>query len=337
MEGGTEKSSLERRVGPQCDNTDNCDAMEALMSMIETIPDLQECSNENKMIVYDMKLGFSFGVVRINDKCYEVFSSQNSSRVIVADLKSHEMREYDKNRNETELDSDSIIDLNSNGRRWEGGVRNGKPYGYGGVFDEEGRKKYEGFMRKGTKCCYGIEYYEDINRIQYEGCYAYGQRVGKGILYDRKGGIEYDGLWKNGKPYSPEFDGRTIDNHIESIEITNTRYETIQLSFLSRCLHSLKRIVIGDECFGSVDLLRLGGLSELESIMIGGKSFESCDSYGDCRIVNCPKLKSIQIGFDSFTDYHSFELNTLPSLQSIDIGKYCFYWVPSFSLTGLID
>ena len=53
--------------------------------------------------------------------------------------------------------------------------------------------------------------------------------------------------------------------------------------------------------------------------------------------MNCPKLKSIQIGDESFEDYHSFELNNLPSLQSIDIGDSCFFYAPSFSLTGLID
>ena len=56
-----------------------------------------------------------------------------------------------------------------------------------------------------------------------------------------------------------------------------------------------------------------------------------------------PKLQSIRFGEHalagdgSFRDYHSFELNNLPSLQSIDMGGYCFYYAPSFSLTGLID
>ena len=99
----------------------------------------------------------------------------------------------------------------------------------------------------------------------------------------------------------------------------------------------LKSIVIGDYCFGKVRVFDLDGLSELESVVIGESSFR-IDKYerndGDYRIVNCPKLKSIQIGHNSFQDYHSFELNNLPSLQSIDIGHYCFDWVPSFALTG---
>ena len=97
---------------------------------------------------------------------------------------------------------------------------------------------------------------------------------------------------------------------------------------------NLNRIVIGDNCFAKVRVFDLDGLSELESVEIGEKSFRN--SGGSYRIVNCPKLKSIQIGFESFEDYHSFELNNLPSLQSIDIDWYCFYYAPSFSLTGLI-
>ena len=102
----------------------------------------------------------------------------------------------------------------------------------------------------------------------------------------------------------------------------------------------LKRIEIGNNCFGKVRVLELDGLSELESVVIGQQSFRISEykrSDGSYRIVNCPKLKSIQIGYQSFRDYNSFELNNLPSLQSIDIGKYCFYYAPSFSLTGLIE
>ena len=102
----------------------------------------------------------------------------------------------------------------------------------------------------------------------------------------------------------------------------------------------LKRIEIGNNCFGKVRVLELDGLSELESVVIGQQSFRISEykrSDGSYRIVNCPKLKSIQIGYQSFYDYHSFELSNLPSLQSIDIGRECFRYASSFSLTGLIE
>ena len=87
-------------------------------------------------------------------------------------------------------------------------------------------------------------------------------------------------------------------------------------------------------------MFELDGLCELESVVIGQWSYR-IDRYersdGSYRIVNCPKLKSIQIGDKSFEDYHTFELNNLPSLQSIEIGDQCFNEAPSFSLIGLIN
>ena len=102
----------------------------------------------------------------------------------------------------------------------------------------------------------------------------------------------------------------------------------------------LKRIVIGNKCFGKVRVFELDGLDELESVEIGQDTFRISvyeRNDGSYRIVNCPRLKSIQIGYRSFWDYHSFELNNLPSLQSIDIGRECFNYAPLFSLTSLID
>ena len=90
---------------------------------------------------------------------------------------------------------------------------------------------------------------------------------------------------------------------------------------------NLKQIGIGNDCFGKVRVFYLDSMSELESVVIGNGSFR-IDRYersdGSYRVVNCPKLKSIQIGYGSFNDYHSFELNNLPSLQSIDMGENCF-------------
>ena len=49
------------------------------------------------------------------------------------------------------------------------------------------------------------------------------------------------------------------------------------------------------------------------------------------------QLQSVKLVDYAFQNTESFELNNLPSLQSIVIGECCFFWAPSFSLTGLID
>lgn len=112
-------------------------------------------------------------------------------------------------------------------------------------------------------------------------------------------------------------------------------------------LYQLQYVSIGDDSLGKVRRFELAELSELQTITIGKRSFTYA-KYSDAvtsttktdglfRIINCPKLYSIQIGDYSFSDYHSFELNYLPSLQSISIGDDCFYWVPSISITSFIQ
>ena len=122
--------------------------------------------------------------------------------------------------------------------------------------------------------------------------------------------------------------------------VRNGQYNNYNGSLCISGNSNLKRIVIGDGCFKCARLFELDGLNELESVVIGEWSFKISDKErtdGECRIVNCPKLKFIQIGNGSFIDYRSFELNYLPSLESIDIGDKCFGYALSFSLIGLID
>ena len=311
------------------------------MVMKERLNTLMKEKNDDSMMEYDIETGREHGVWKKEEKCYAIKRGDEENRVVVADLKTHEMRVYDGDDwKENEQDGVDCIDLGVSGKRWEGGMKNGKPFGYGVLYDEEGKKEYEGFMVDGVKMGYGIEYYNDIERIEYEGCFYDGKRFGRGVLYDRNGIMEYNGLWKNDMVYSPYSNDSTIDNHTESVTIGDCLFNNREPFIPSFYMHSLKRIVIGNECFGKVRVFELNGLDELESVVIGQDSFrfgyyERID--GSYRIVNCPKLKSIQIGKESFYDYHSFELNNLPSLQSIDIGKYGFYYAPSFSLTSVID
>lgn len=68
----------------------------------------------------------------------------------------------------------------------------GNPYGYGIVYDEEGRKEYEGYQVNGVKVCFGVEYYSGLNQVKYRGCFFHDMHFGMGVLYDRKGSVEYD-------------------------------------------------------------------------------------------------------------------------------------------------
>ena len=180
--------------------------------------------------------------------------------------------------------------------------------------------------------------------VVYEGDWWNGKRNGEGKEMDASGRVVRSGCWVDGKYKNTVVIPSSLTSNpqgIEELRIGDNGYNgrsvtELKLSGLAR----LKRIVIGKSCFGKVRVFELDGLGELESVVIGSGSFMiSGDerSDGSYRIVNCPKLKSIRIGNYSFRDYHSFELNNLPSLQSIDSGWDCFYYAPSFSLTGLID
>ena len=148
-----------------------------------------------------------------------------------------------------------------------------------------------------------------------------------------------EGYWKDGRYQVIVIPSSLTSNPlgIEELKIGDNGYNDDSVTELKLSgLVRLKRIVIGDECFGKVRVFELDGLHKLESVVIGRESFW-ISGDGSYRIVNCPKLKSIQIGGYSFHDYHLFELNNLPSLQSIDIGRECFHLTPSLSLTGLTD
>ena len=153
--------------------------------------------NKDSLVLYDIELECNYGVWKTNEKCYMIKQSLYENRVVEGDWTNCCMRVYDDDELKEEVMKEDCV-----GNRWEGGVRNGKPFGYGVMYDEEGRKEYEGFMMDGIRVCYGKEFYDDIEKVKYEGCYYEGKRFGKGVLYDRNGGIEYDGLWKEDKQYS---------------------------------------------------------------------------------------------------------------------------------------
>ena len=238
-----------------------------------------------------------------------------------------------------------VADLNANGERWEGDLKGGKPFGCGILYNAEGKVLYKGFMINGIKDGYGIEYYDDIEKVKYDGCFCNDKHFGLGTMFDRNGEVYYDGLWKNDEPCSSESDGNTIDSTTTLVSIPNNTFNQLLSFSLAARFGSLTSIVIGDECFGTVRSFIITGLIQLKSIVIGNKSFtyaktddtikRSNRNDGTFQIVECPKLKSIRIGDYSFSDYRIFEWNNLPSLKTVTIGNSCFYYSQSFPLNGM--
>ena len=142
---------------------------------------------------------------------------------------------------------------------------------------------------------------------------------------------------------------QSIDLNIKSISISNGNCNNSNYTIFNFSrFNSLEELIIGNDCFCSVNLFKIDGLNELKSIKIGMNSFtKKKNSNGDdtsrsFHILNCAELKSIEIGLFSFSDYSGgFELINLPKLESIKIGEigsnsYNFYY-SSFEIKGIID
>ena len=91
-------------------------------------------------------------------------------------------------------------------------------------------------------------------------------------------------------------------------------------------LVSVRRIVVGDESLMYVEEVKLIGLSELESVEIGEKSFTKYknsagnDPNRHFYLKDCPKLKSLKMGRYSFSDYSVIEIENVDALEVIEIG-----------------
>ena len=96
---------------------------------------------------------------------------------------------------------------------------------------------------------------------------------------------------------------------------------------------SLKTLVVGKQSMEQIHSFEVSGLNQLTTLIVWENCFR--DGRGRCSIVNCFKLRSIQIGDNSFTDYSEVELKNLPSLESVALGVRCFCLVASFSLYGM--
>ena len=104
----------------------------------------------------------------------------------------------------------------------------------------------------------------------------------------------------------------------------------------------LRSVVIGNYCFYNVLAFSIVGLNWLESVSIGTYSFwvgsSSSLKDSELKIVNCPQLKSLNIGGRSFDRYNGFELSQLPQLKSVVIDSdFSFRYVPNVVFRGMND
>ena len=99
-------------------------------------------------------------------------------------------------------------------------------------------------------------------------------------------------------------------------------FTALALSFFS----NLKVFEVGDYSFSFVNEVKLIGLSKLERVVIGKKSFTKKKNdweYNSTRhfyLRNCERLRELKIGRYSFNDYSVCEIENVPSLEVIEMG-----------------
>ena len=254
----------------------------------------------------------------------------NAGRVIVVDVKKKEILKV-SDENVKDIKFRQVLDLNDDGERWEGDVLNDEPYGWGVFYDKEGEKAYEGFRNGEVNVCYGIQYYADIQKVEYKGVICEGKRWGRGVQYDRNGNRLFDGEWLNDEHSSKRVvlseDNQLLHSRIEELVVSNNscngeEWIVLDLSFMSK----LRLFEVRDECFENVEEVMLTGLNRLESVVIGENSFtKKKNDYGNdpnhhFYLKKCKRLRELKMGRYSFNDYSVCEIENVPSLEVIEMG-----------------
>lgn len=248
-------------------------------------------------------------------------------RLIECDINEKWMKVRMKHMNSTEWENcniiksirKSIVDIDEKGNRWEGDCIDGKPCGYGSLYNENNNIYYSGFIFNEMKVCYGQEFYEDTGNRKYEGFYYCNHYFGYGILYNKMKEVISKGNWYVDQTNCPT----TVSTHLltNSTIQYNIQYLTIQsccdYSYtVFRIIHyaHLKQITIEDHCFPLVDQFEIVNCNQLETINISDYCFTNHEDFSvedgfllnpsRCmRIKQCQSLKHIFIGKQSFNDY----------------------------------
>ena len=265
------------------------------------------------------------------EKSHSVVVELCLNRVIEVSVDSHALLRVN-GEDVNGMEQAQVLDLNDDGERWEGDVMNNEPYGWGVVYDSENRKTYEGFRIGSVNVCYGTRYYSDIQKVEYEGGWFEGRRYGNGILYDRNRRVVFDGEWMDDERIEKSMvlneENQLFHNHIEELIVSDGCCNGRDCKVLDySCFIKLRRLVVGKHCFMNVEIVRLIGLSQLESVVIGYCSFieRFChwrnDRHRCFYLKNCERLRELGNACHSFSNYSVCEIENLPSLEVIAMGR----------------
>lgn len=221
----------------------------------------------------DSFYGYGFfgeeGLYYDGDSIVSVSEVDNGLLRIDCNLKTHEMNISKKNEDmssflpitHSTIDSGTVIDITNQGLRWEGSSLNNSPYGYGSLINENNETIYQGFMINDDYVCFGVEFFPDLSRVCYCGCYWKKKRHGYGVLYNRKEELIYEGDYF--------LDNTNMEKRI-SFESTSIDEDSLN----SLC----EELIVDFNCFNSLyNKVKISGWKNLKYLNIGNRCFISTD------------------------------------------------------------
>ena len=230
-----------------------------------------------------------------------------------------------------------VYDLSHSGKRVEGSkmVENGVEYYAGNFYNEEDRLEYQGMIINNKRIGFGISYYPDLERFSYIGFYRNDIPHGIGIFYDRKGeGV--CSLVKNGVAASPKL---VVNETHHLTDITpivisvdmyrGCLYENIDIGKQLQKAPDLTSLCIHNDCLDNLSNLSITGLHALVTIEIGNNAMvddvgKRDDFWNPIRNVlafhQLPSLKSVKIGKRSCNNVQKLIIEECDELKRIEIG-----------------
>ena len=241
------------------------------------------------------------------------------------------------NTDNSNYNSAYVLDLDRRGKRWEGPVYCGLPWGWGMLFDENDHLLYFGYMIGDQKVCYGTMYYPDIEREFYCGMIHNNRKHGFGKLMDRLGNVEKEGEWLEDRPCTSTL-YCSLHAPIHHLH-TRLRFITIfsKVGFPAT-IHQfslehysvVERIELGSGCLQHIDSFSLNDLQSLRVLLVRSYAFSptislpSSSTSGQLGIWNCPCLKEITIERNACLAWNKLSILNTSSLQSIRFGGWNF-------------
>lgn len=219
-----------------------------------------------------------------------------------------------------------IVDLTTNGDRWEGYIWNNQPCGWGRLFNSNNTLVYEGFAYKGERTGYGTDFYPDAGDVvpAYTGSFCFGMRHGKGNVYTRTGVFVEETGWLYGR--SSTSMSIQVPDHTESCMFHNTL---------------MSAFIIGNHCYKQESSFILSGYPYLVTVRIGDDCYCEQGEHKHFMITNCDALQRLEIGIHSFVWFECCILKNLPSLQFCSFGNVgveskCFYDCKELQLISFV-